>query len=161
MAAQLLWLLSVGALLLPSDAVTEYDKLPETYKKGVDLALEKVNSLPDIQLHFLFFESVKKSTFEPGFGVSYINHHFYLKATNCLKGTVGSRCHFRRDRPLIDCVACYKTYRGEIEQEPEPYVDCVKKPTLTQEMTSARDVQCKAVGYNTGSIMLLSSTRTN
>lgn len=64
MAALLLWLLGAGALLFSSDALTEYDKLPENYKKGVDLALKEVNSHPGVQLHFLFFESVKKSAFE-------------------------------------------------------------------------------------------------
>uniref|UniRef100_A0A3Q3BCS8 Retinoic acid receptor responder protein 2 n=1 Tax=Kryptolebias marmoratus TaxID=37003 RepID=A0A3Q3BCS8_KRYMA len=159
MAALLLWLLSAAALLSSSDATREYDSLPETYKKGVDLAMEKVNSHPDIQLHFLFFQSVEKSTFEPGFDVSYINHHFYLKATRCQKGTVdASGCQFRRDRALIDCMVCYKTYRGEIEQEPEPFTHCIHKPALTEEMKTTRDEKCKAVGYNSGSITLLSST---
>lgn len=35
---------------------------------------------------------------QPGFDVSYINHHFYLKATRCLKGSVESKCRFRSDR---------------------------------------------------------------
>lgn len=77
MAARLLWLLSVGALLLPSDAVTEYDKLPETYKKGVDLALEKVHSRPDVRLHYRFFESVKKSTSEVQFDGSEVRNSVY------------------------------------------------------------------------------------
>lgn len=67
MAALLLWVLSTGALLFSSDALTEYDKLPDNYKKGVDLALEEVHSHPGIQLHFMFFESVKKSALEVQF----------------------------------------------------------------------------------------------
>ena len=35
-------------------------------------------------------------------------------------------------QPLIDCAICYKTFRGEIEQEPQPYVHCVHKPALTE-----------------------------
>lgn len=104
---------------------------------------------------------------QSGFDVSYIYHHFYLKASKCPKGTVdSSACRYRNDRvsfvwlravsielssggtpcpnlslafcfcvfmqPLIDCAICYKTYGGEIEQEPKPYVHCIHKPALTE-----------------------------
>ena len=65
MAALLLLLLSsVGALLLVSDAQEAYDKLPQAYRAGVDLALEKLNSHAGIQHHFLYFRSITKSDIE-------------------------------------------------------------------------------------------------
>ncbi|XP_042366717.1 uncharacterized protein si:ch1073-406l10.2 [Plectropomus leopardus] len=161
MAALLLLLFSAGALFLSSDAQEAYNQLPETYRKGVDLALEKLNSHVGIQHHFLFFRSVSKSDIEPGFDVSYIYHHFYLKATKCAKGTVDSAsCQFRNDRPLIDCAICYKMFGGEIEQEPKPYVHCVHKPALTEEMKTTRVNHCNMLGYSSGSPTLLASTRT-
>ncbi|XP_012705519.2 uncharacterized protein LOC105915826 [Fundulus heteroclitus] len=161
MAAFLLWLLSLGFLAFPSHAET-YDNLPETYKKGVDLALEKVNAHTSIRHHFLFFSSVEKNEFEGGFEVSFIYHHFHLKATNCEKGTVdSSRCKFRKDRPLIDCAVCYKTFRGEIEEEPAPYIHCVHKPVLTEDMKTTRIEKCNALGYSSGTPSLLLVTGTN
>uniref|UniRef100_A0A3B5A4X4 Retinoic acid receptor responder protein 2 n=1 Tax=Stegastes partitus TaxID=144197 RepID=A0A3B5A4X4_9TELE len=158
MAALLLWLLSAGALLFGSDANEAYDKLSDTYKKGVDLALEKLDSHAGIQHHFLFFRSLAQSDIEPGFDVTYIYHHFYLKATKCQKGTVdSSACQFRNDRPLIDCAVCYKTFRGEIEQEPKPYVHCVHKPALTEDMKTTRVEHCNNLGYNSGTPTLLAS----
>lgn len=64
MAALLLLLLGVGALFFSSNAQEAYNKLPETYRKGVDLALEKLNSHAGIQHHFLFLRSVTKSDIE-------------------------------------------------------------------------------------------------
>ena len=40
-----------------------------------------------------------------------------------------SECFFQ---PLIDCAVCYKTFAGEIERDPKPYVHCVHKPALTE-----------------------------
>ncbi|XP_069015746.1 uncharacterized protein [Embiotoca jacksoni] len=161
MAASLLWLFSVGALLFSSDAQDDYGKLRETYRKGVDLAVEKLDAHAGVQHHFLFFRSVAKSDSEPGFDVTYVYHHFYLKATVCQKGTVDSTsCPFRNDRPLIDCAVCYKTFRGDIEPRPKPYVHCVHKPALTQEMKTTRVAHCNALGYSSGSPTLLLSTGT-
>lgn len=61
MAALLLLLFSVGALFFSSNAQEAYNNLPETYRKGVDLALEKLNSHAGIQHHFLYFRSITKS----------------------------------------------------------------------------------------------------
>ncbi|XP_044033385.1 uncharacterized protein LOC122867082, partial [Siniperca chuatsi] len=161
MAALLLLLFSIGALFFSSNAQEAYNKLPETYRKGVDLALEKLSSHDGIQHHFLFLRSITKSDIESGFDVSYIYHHFYLKATKCQKGTVDSTaCQFRNDRPLIDCAVCYKTFGGEIEQEPKPYVHCVHKPALTEEMKAGRVEHCNTMGYSSGSLTLLQSTGT-
>lgn len=33
---------------------------------------------------------------------------------------------------MIDCAICYKTFEGEIQMEPKPYIHCVHKPVLTQ-----------------------------
>ncbi|KAL7373640.1 hypothetical protein ABVT39_011302 [Epinephelus coioides] len=159
MAALFLLLFSTGALFVSSNAQEVYNQLPETYRKGVDLALEKLSAHAAIQHHFLFFRSVTKSEIEPGFDVSYIYHHFYLKATKCQKGTVDSTgCQFRNDRPLLDCAVCYKTFRGDIEQEPKPYVHCIHKPTLTEAMKTARVNHCNTLGYSSGSLTLLAST---
>uniref|UniRef100_A0A1A7YE00 Retinoic acid receptor responder protein 2 n=1 Tax=Iconisemion striatum TaxID=60296 RepID=A0A1A7YE00_9TELE len=158
MAAVLLWLFSLGALLCSSGAQKNYDDLPETYRKGVDLALKMVNALPNIQHHILFFKSVEKTATKPIFGVSYILHHFFLRATSCQKGTVEpAGCQFRDDRPLIDCTVCYKTYQEEIEPEPKPYLHCIQKPALTVEMLNSRKMQCNAVGGSSGDVTLLSS----
>lgn len=35
-------------------------------------------------------------------------------------------------QPLIDCAICYKTFRGEIEQDPKPYLHCIHRPALTE-----------------------------
>ncbi|KAK1884711.1 Retinoic acid receptor responder protein 2 [Dissostichus eleginoides] len=162
MAVFLLLLVSSGALFFSSNAQGTYEKLPENYKKGVDLALEKLDSHAGIQHHFLFFRSITKSDIEPGFEVTYIYHHFYLKATKCPKGTVDSTaCQFRNDRPLIDCTVCYKTFREEIEQEPKPYVHCVHKPALTEDMKTTRLNHCNTMGYSSGAPTLLASTGTD
>ncbi|KAL3040670.1 hypothetical protein OYC64_011638 [Pagothenia borchgrevinki] len=162
MAAFLLLLVSSGVLFFSSNAQGAYEKLPENYKKGVDLALEKLVSHAGIQHHFLFFRSITKSDIEPGFEVTYVYHHFYLKATKCHKGTVDSTaCQFRNDRPLIDCAVCYKTFREEIEQEPKPYVHCVHKPALTEDMKTTRLNHCNTMGYSSGAPTLLASTGTD
>uniref|UniRef100_A0AAQ4PNU7 Retinoic acid receptor responder protein 2 n=1 Tax=Gasterosteus aculeatus aculeatus TaxID=481459 RepID=A0AAQ4PNU7_GASAC len=195
MAALLMLLFGLGALFVSSDAQGAYDKLPETYRKGVDLALEKLHSHAGIQHHFRFFRSIDKSDIEAGFDVTYIYHHFYLKATKCPRGTVdATSCRFRNDRvrfvlfsfaetffcnlfakassdssmlmcvcvcvqPVIDCAVCYKTFGGGIEQEPKPYVHCVHKPALTEEMTADRVNHCNAMGYSSGAPTLLASAR--
>lgn len=98
---------------------------------------------------------------QSGFGVAFIYHHFYLKATTCPKGTSDvSGCRHRNDRvsvfffcrcvwtefllelvlfcfcafmqPLMDCAVCYKTLREEMEPQPKPYVHCIHKTALTQ-----------------------------
>ncbi|XP_076617158.1 uncharacterized protein LOC143339679 [Chaetodon auriga] len=160
MAALWLLLFSAGALFSSSNAQeNNYNKLSESFKRGVDLALEKLHSHAGIQHHFLFLRSVLLSDIQSGFDVKYIYHHFYLKATNCPKGTVDSTgCQFRNDRPLIDCAVCYKTFRDEIEQEPKPYVHCVHKTTLTQEMKTTRVDHCNRMAYSNGAPTLLAST---
>ncbi|KAM6900475.1 uncharacterized protein FYW49_016982 [Xenentodon cancila] len=151
MAASFLWIFCIGAFFFSCNAQEAYDNLPASYKKGVDLALEKLNSHSGIKHFFLFFTTVTKSDFEAGFDVSYIYHHFYLKATTCQKGAADTTaCPFRNDRPLIDCAVCYKTYRGEIEQEPKPYIHCIHKPALTEEMTQTRSERCSGQGYTSG-----------
>ncbi|KAM9839864.1 retinoic acid receptor responder protein 2-like [Aulostomus maculatus] len=156
-----LLLCGVGVLFLSVNAQEAYDNLPETQRKGVDLALEKLNSHTGIQHHFLFFRSITQSDVEAGFDVSFVYHHFSLKATRCPKGTVDSTgCQFRNDRPLIDCAVCYKTFRGVIEQEPKPYVHCIHKPVLTQEMKTSRVEHCKRMAYNIGAPTLLTVTGT-
>ncbi|GAA6215135.1 uncharacterized protein LOC122867082 [Lates japonicus] len=159
MAALLLLLLSVGALFISSNSQESYNSLPETFRKGVDLALERLNSHAGIQHHFLYFRSITKSDIEPGFGVSYVYHHFYFKATKCQKGTVDSAsCQFRNDRPLIDCAVCYKTFQGEIEPDPKPHVHCIHKPALTEEMKAGRVEHCNRMAYSSGAPTLLASS---
>ncbi|XP_003439300.1 uncharacterized protein LOC100692049 [Oreochromis niloticus] len=157
MAALLVWLFSVGAFFLSLNA----QELPEMYRKGVDLALANLHSLPGIQDHYVFLRSVSKSDYEMGFDVSFFYHHFYLKPTTCEKGTVdSSACEPRNDRPLMDCAVCYKMYRGEIEPEPKPYIHCLRKPAITQAKTASRLEHCKKLGYSSGSTVLLGSRGT-
>ncbi|KAK5878122.1 hypothetical protein CesoFtcFv8_025561 [Champsocephalus esox] len=96
-----------------------------------------------------------------GFGVRYLYHHFYLKPTKCAKGTIESIsqiCAFRNDRPLMDCAVCYKTAADQIETSPKPYVHCIQKPRLTEEMRTTRTEHCKKMSYNSGAPTLLAST---
>ncbi|XP_061821271.1 uncharacterized protein [Nerophis lumbriciformis] len=161
MAALLLLLLSAGALCTCADAQEAYSNLPETLKKGVDLSLEKLNAHTGIQNHFLFLRSVTQSNVEAGFDVVYIYHHFYLKATRCQKGTVDpAGCHFRNDVPMIDCAICYKTFQGEIEQEPKPYLNCLHKPAVTAEVKVSRVEHCNRLAYSIGATNLLASIGT-
>jgi len=156
MSALLLLVLSAGALLCFADAQAAYNQLPDNYKKGVDLALQQINTLPAIQHHFLYFKELKKSDIQPGFRVTYIYHHFNLKASKCPKGTVDSgRCQFRNDRPLIDCAVCYKMYGVVIEQDPKPYIHCIHKPALTEEMKVARMNHCNTMSYINGQPSIL------
>ncbi|NP_001373462.1 uncharacterized protein LOC100536977 precursor [Danio rerio] len=151
-------LLVFGVLLSSGGAQNSLSKLPDTVKKGVDLALKNVNSHEGVQQHFLFFKSLQQSKIEAGFDVTFIYHKFYLKATKCKRGTENAdttTCAFRNDRPLIDCAICYKTYAGKIEPEPIPYVSCVHKPALTEDMTKERLERCNKMGYSSGSPTLL------
>uniref|UniRef100_A0A3Q3W9H6 Retinoic acid receptor responder protein 2 n=1 Tax=Mola mola TaxID=94237 RepID=A0A3Q3W9H6_MOLML len=162
MASLLLLLFTFGALLSSSNSQeNNYNKLSESYKKGVDLALQKLHSHTGIQHHFVFLRSLLKSDIQPGFDVTYIYHHFYLKPTTCPKGTLDSKgCQPRKNRPLIDCAMCYKTLRDEIEPEPKPYVHCVHKTALTQEMREASVEHCNQMGYGSGAPTLLASRGT-
>ncbi|XP_078147680.1 uncharacterized protein LOC144543510 [Centroberyx gerrardi] len=163
MAAVLLLLLSAGALLYSAEAQQAYDQLPENYKKGVDLVLRQLHSHAGVQHHFLFFRTLAKSDIESGFGVRYIYHNFHLKPTKCAKGTTQSdpqRCPFRNDRPLMDCAVCYKTLADEIESSPKPYVHCIQRPKLTQEMTDSRLDHCRKMSYNSGAPTLLAVSTT-
>ncbi|KAG7524922.1 hypothetical protein JOB18_019307 [Solea senegalensis] len=158
MAGGLLLLLCAGAALLSVKAQDVYEELPENFKIGVDLALEQLNSHAWVHHHFRFLRSVGKSEIESGFGVKYIYHHFYLKPTRCSKRTTESsaeRCPFRNDRPVMDCGVCYKTAADQIESPPKPYVHCIQKPRLTEEMKTTRLEHCKKMSYNSGAPTLL------
>lgn len=64
MAALLLLLFSAGVLLPSIEAQEAYSKLPDKYRKGVDLALQQLNSHAGVKHHFLFFKSLLKSDIE-------------------------------------------------------------------------------------------------
>ncbi|RXN24692.1 hypothetical protein ROHU_022104 [Labeo rohita] len=99
-------LLAAGVLLSSAKAQSAFSKLPDAYKKGVELAEQNVNAAAGVQHYFLFFKTIQKSQIDAGFDVVYIYHNFYLKATKCQKGTENTdttKCAFRNDRPLIDC----------------------------------------------------------
>lgn len=74
MAALLLLLFSAGVLLSSIEAQEAYSKLPDKYRKGVDLALQQLNSHSGVQHHFLFFKSLLKSDIEVKSGA--MNHAF-------------------------------------------------------------------------------------
>ncbi|KAJ3611199.1 hypothetical protein NHX12_021215 [Muraenolepis orangiensis] len=152
MAALFLWLLlAAGALLPPAEAQEEYDRLPNEFKKAADLGLAQQNSRGKGKHHFLYFKSLMRSDIQPGSGVLYLYHHFYLKATRCPKGTVDtSNCPFRTNRPEIDCAVCYKAILGTIQAWPEPYVSCTHKPALTEAKKNARVDHCNRMGYSSG-----------
>uniref|UniRef100_A0A667ZPX6 Retinoic acid receptor responder protein 2 n=1 Tax=Myripristis murdjan TaxID=586833 RepID=A0A667ZPX6_9TELE len=158
MSAVLLCLICAGALLYSAEAQDAYNELPDNYKKGVDLVWKQLSSHAGVQHHFLFYRSVAKTDIESGFGVRYIYHNFHLRPTRCAKGTAETdlqRCPFRSDRPLMDCAVCYKMLADEIENEPKPYVHCIQRPKLTQQMTTARLDHCRKMAYNSGAPTLL------
>lgn len=64
MAAGLLLLLCVGAVLYSAEAQDSYNQLPDSYKLGVDLALEQLNSHAAVHHHFRFLRSLEKSDIE-------------------------------------------------------------------------------------------------
>lgn len=64
MAAGLLLLLCVGSALSCVGAQDAYDRLPVTYRSGVDLALEQLNSHNGVHHHFRFLRSLEKSEME-------------------------------------------------------------------------------------------------
>ncbi|XP_039982319.1 uncharacterized protein zgc:195173 [Xiphias gladius] len=158
MAAGWLLLVCAGAALYSAKAQGPHNELPDNYKKGVDLALMQLNSHAGVHHHFRFLRSVDRSEIEGGFNVRYLYHHFHLKPTRCAKGTTEpnpQRCPFRNDRPLMDCAVCYKTAADEIEASPKPYVHCIQKPRLTEEMKTTRMEHCKKMSYNSGAPTLL------
>ncbi len=62
MAALVLLLFGFGALFSACNAQENaYNALSEAFKRGVDLAQEKLNSHAGIQHHFLFFRSLRQS----------------------------------------------------------------------------------------------------
>uniref|UniRef100_A0A3Q3VSA6 Retinoic acid receptor responder protein 2 n=1 Tax=Mola mola TaxID=94237 RepID=A0A3Q3VSA6_MOLML len=159
MAAWLLLpLVLAGAGLYSAQAQNTYTQLPDSYKRGVDLALEQLQSHAVVHHHFRFLKSLQMSSIESGFGVSYLYHHFLLKPTTCAKGTTDSNaqsCPFRNDRPLMDCAVCYKTANDQIEPSPMPYVHCIQKPRLTRDMKETRTEHCRKMSYNSGAPTLL------
>lgn len=52
-------LLTAGVSL--NDAEDSFRKLPDIYKKGVELALHQINEHDDIQNHFLFFKAIHQA----------------------------------------------------------------------------------------------------
>lgn len=52
--------LSAG-VLGSSEAQKDFRDLPESYRRGAELALQQVNSHKNVQNHFLFFKSLLKS----------------------------------------------------------------------------------------------------
>lgn len=64
MAAGLLFLVCAGAVLYSAQAQDSYNGLPDYYKKGVDLALEQLNTHAGVHHHFRFLRSVEKSDIE-------------------------------------------------------------------------------------------------
>lgn len=79
MASLLLLLFTFGALLSSSNSQeNNYNKLSESYKKGVDLALQKLHSHTGIQHHFVFLRSLLKSDIQVA--------HSLFSITACLWG---------------------------------------------------------------------------
>uniref|UniRef100_A0A3B5A7I8 Retinoic acid receptor responder protein 2 n=1 Tax=Stegastes partitus TaxID=144197 RepID=A0A3B5A7I8_9TELE len=158
MAALLLFLVSAAAVLISAEAQDPNNELLDQDTKGVDLALKQLHLHAGVQHHFRFLRRLQKSEIEAGFDVKYVYLHFLLKPTRCAKGTTESnpqRCPFRNDRPLMDCAVCYKTVAEEIETSPKPYVHCIQRPRLTEEMTTNRLEHCKKMSYNSGAPTLL------
>lgn len=164
MAAGLLLLVCAYAVLYFAEAQDPYIGLAENYRMGVDLALEQLNSYSGVHHHFRFLRSLDKSHIESGFGVKYLYHHFQLKPTKCAKGITHSnmqRCPFRNDRPLMDCTVCYKTENDQIASSPMPYLHCIQRPRLTEDMRTTRIDYCRKMSYNSGAPTLLAVRNNN
>ncbi|KAF6720536.1 hypothetical protein FQA47_009050 [Oryzias melastigma] len=156
MSAGLLLLLCAAAVLRPAGAVGPYDQLPDVYRSGVDLVLEQLSSHASVQHHFIYLRSLEKTEIEGSFGVKYFNHHFFLKPTRCARGASREQhCPPRNDRPLMDCLICYKTIYGQMDSNPKPYIHCMQRPRITAEMLAAREAECKKVSYNPGAATIL------
>lgn len=62
---------------------------------------------------------MSESVLQPGFDVTFIYHHFYLRATNCPKGTTDSTgCQFRNDRVSFVCCRCVSWQSAPVMQRP-------------------------------------------
>ena len=61
---QLLLLVTAGVLLSFTEAQEAYNRLPDGYRRGVDLALQQLNSHRAVQHHFLYFKTIYKSEYE-------------------------------------------------------------------------------------------------
>lgn len=158
MAVGWLLLFCAGALLSSAEAQDSYTQLPQNYRKGVDLALEHLNAHAVVHHHFRFLRSLEKTDIQYGFSQEYFYHHFYLKPTKCAKGTTPSNpqtCPFRNDRPLMDCLVCFRTEADQVATNPRPYVHCIQKPRLTEDTLITRRQHCQKHNYNSGSATLL------
>uniref|UniRef100_A0A8C9SEX9 Retinoic acid receptor responder protein 2 n=1 Tax=Scleropages formosus TaxID=113540 RepID=A0A8C9SEX9_SCLFO len=156
-------ILAAGAFLALTEGQKAHDQLTELEKKGVDLALQNLNSHPSTEHHILFSKTLDKFSSEAHFDDRFVYHNFYAKATTCTKQTEDpdpKQCPFRGDRPLIDCVICYKGHLENIVSEPKPYVSCVRRPALTEEIKNKRNEQCKTIQHSIGTITLLGTKGT-
>lgn len=145
MAAGLLFLVCAAAVLYSAEAWQPYNGLPEIYKKGVNLVRQELTTHSKIQHHYLFLKTVDKLETEGGFDWKYIYHHFFLKSTIA-------------PQPLMDCVICYKAIANQIEGIPEPYVHCIQRQRLTEEMKKTRLGHYRNMIYHSGTSTLLALT---
>uniref|UniRef100_A0A672RPY4 Retinoic acid receptor responder protein 2 n=1 Tax=Sinocyclocheilus grahami TaxID=75366 RepID=A0A672RPY4_SINGR len=148
--AVLLWVVLLSAGVSLSQAQESFSKLPDIYKKGVELALRAINAHHASKDHFLFLKSIHQAEIEAGFDVVYIYHNFYLKGTKCKRGTENAdttSCAFRNDRPLVDCVVCYKISAGKIDDKPQPYLSCMYRRSLSKESMREREIGCFRAGF--------------
>ena len=67
---ELLLLVTAGILLSSTEAQEAYNRLPDGYRRGVDLALKQLNSFDGVQHHFNYFKSLLKSNIEVLYGLS-------------------------------------------------------------------------------------------
>uniref|UniRef100_A0A8C2E6I9 Retinoic acid receptor responder protein 2 n=1 Tax=Cyprinus carpio TaxID=7962 RepID=A0A8C2E6I9_CYPCA len=148
--AVLLWIVLLSAGVSLSRAQESFNKLPDIYKRGVELTSYALKNHHSIKNHYLFFKSIHRAEIEAGFDVKYIYHNFYLKATECKRGTENAdatTCGFRNDQPLVDCVICYKISAGEIDEKPKPYLNCMYRRLLSKENKREREIGCFRVGF--------------
>ncbi|KAF4095666.1 hypothetical protein G5714_023269 [Onychostoma macrolepis] len=148
--AVLLWIVLLSAGVSLSRAQESFSKLPDIYKRGVELTLHQINAHDSIMNHYLFFKSIHQAEIEAGFDVKFIYHNFYLKATECERGMENAdatTCAFRNDRPRVDCVICYKISEGEINNKPKPYLNCMHRRLLSKESKREREIGCFRVGF--------------
>ncbi|XP_076744816.1 uncharacterized protein LOC143420519 [Maylandia zebra] len=145
MAAGLLFLVCAAAVLYSAEAWRPYNGLPEIYKKGVNLVRQELTTHSKIRHRYQFLKSVDKLETESGFDGKYIYHHFLLKPTIA-------------PQLLMDCVICYKAIANQIKGKPEPYVHCIQRQRLTEEMKKTRLGHYRNMIYYSGAPTLFALT---
>lgn len=73
-------LLLVAGVLSSAEAQSSFSKLPDSYKKGVELAEQNLNAHEGVQHHFLFFKTIQQSQIEVNLSLCFL---FVFSLSDC------------------------------------------------------------------------------